>query len=86
MRGQIMGYPLTVPMILDHGNRVFPNKEIISILPDKTRYQYSYSDLFKRSKKLSHALLNKLQVKKGEIIGTFAWNHYQHLELYYGIP
>lgn len=72
--------------MLDHGSKVYPKREIISILPDKTRHQYSYSDLYKRSKKLMYALVNKLNVKKGDVIGTFAWNHYQHLELYYGIP
>jgi len=72
--------------MLDHGYHVYPKKEIISILPDKTRHQYTYTDLYKRSKKLMHALVNKLHVKKGDIIGTYAWNHYQHLELYYGIP
>jgi fatty-acyl-CoA synthase len=86
MEGLMMNYPLTVPSMLDHGYRVFPKKEIISILPDKTRHSYTYTDLFKRSKKLMHALVNKLGVKKGDIIGTFAWNHYQHMELYYGIP
>ena len=24
--------------------------------------------------------------KPGDCVGTFAWNNYQHLELYYGIP
>ncbi|HXB45154.1 MAG TPA: long-chain fatty acid--CoA ligase [Puia sp.] len=86
MEGLMMHCPLTIPMILDHGYRVYPKKEIISILPDKTRHQYTYKDLYKRSKKLMHALVHKLHVKKGDIIGTFAWNHYQHLELYYGIP
>lgn len=86
MEGLMMNYPLTVPSILDHGYHVFPKKEIISILPDKTRHSYTYKDLFKRSKKLMHALVNKLDVRKGDIIGTFAWNHYQHMELYYGIP
>ena len=86
MEGLMMNYPLTVPSILDHGYRVFPKKDIISILPDKTRHSYTYTDLYKRSKKLMHALINKLGVKKGDIIGTFAWNHYQHMELYYGIP
>jgi len=86
MEGLMMHYPLTVPSILDHGYRVFPQKEIISILPDKTRHVYTYTELYRRSKQLTHALVNKLHVKKGDIIGTFAWNHYQHLELYYGIP
>jgi fatty-acyl-CoA synthase len=86
MHGLMMNYPLTVPLILDHGYHVYPQKEIISILPDNTRHRYTYTDLFKRSKKLMYALVNKLGVTKGDIIGTFAWNHYQHLELYYGIP
>ncbi len=86
MKGLMMHYPLTVPLMLNHGYNVYPQKEIISILPDKTRHQYTYTDLYNRSKKLMHALINKLGVKKGDIIGTFAWNHFQHLELYYGIP
>ena len=86
MEGLIMHYPLTVSSMLDHGYRVFPQKEIISILPDKTRHCYTYTDLYKRSKMLMHALVNKLGVKKGDIVGTYAWNHYQHMELYYGIP
>lgn len=86
MEGLMMHYPLTVPSMLDHGYHVYPKKEIISILPDKTRHQYTYTELYKRSKKLMYALVHKLSVNKGDIIGTFAWNHYQHLELYYGIP
>ena len=82
----MMHCPLTIPMMLEHGNKIYPKREIISILPDKTRHEYTYHDLYKRSKKLMYALVNKLNVKKGEMIGTFAWNHYQHLELYYGIP
>jgi fatty-acyl-CoA synthase len=86
MEGLMMNYPLTVSSILDHGYRVYPKKEFISILPDKSRHSYTFADLYKRSKKLMHALVNKLDVKPGDIIGTYAWNHYQHMELYYGIP
>ncbi len=86
MQGLMMHYPLTVPSILDYGYRVFPNKEIISILPDKTRHCYTYTDLYKRSKKLMNALQHRLHVKQGDMIGTYAWNHYQHLELYFAVP
>ncbi len=81
-----MNYPLTITSILDHGYRVFPKKEVISILPDKSRHVYTYTDLYKRSKKLMYALQLKFNVQPGDMIGTFAWNHFQHLELYYGIP
>ncbi|HRH59670.1 MAG TPA: long-chain fatty acid--CoA ligase [Chitinophagaceae bacterium] len=86
MKGLMMQYPLTTNLIIEYGNRVFPDKSIISILPNGTRHEYTYADLFKHCKKLSHALASKLGIQKGDIVGTFAWNHYQHLELYYGIP
>ena len=77
----MMDYPLTIPSILEHGARIFPKKEIISYLPDVQDINIIFSDLYKRSKKLMHALRYKLGVKKGDMIGTFAWNHYQHTEL-----
>jgi fatty-acyl-CoA synthase len=86
MEGLMMNYPLTLPMILEHGNRVFPTKEVISIMPDKSRHRYSFADLYKRSKRLAHALRHQLGIREGEMVGTYAWNHYQHLELYFGIP
>ncbi len=86
MKGQIMSYQLTTNAILEYGNSVFPHQSIISHLPDKTRHEYRVADLYKRCKKLSNALITKLGVKRGDMIGTFAWNHYQHVELYYAIP
>ena len=86
MLGQMMDFPLTIPAILEHGYSVFPHKEIISYLPDKSIHRYTYADLYKRSKKLMYALVVKLGVKRGDMVATFAWNHYQHMELYFGIP
>jgi fatty-acyl-CoA synthase len=86
MKGQMMDYPLTTHSIIDYGNRVFPHKEIVSKLPDGSWHRYHFRDLYSRSKKLAAALVNKLGVRPGDKVGTFAWNHYQHLELYYGVP
>ncbi|HCE03127.1 MAG TPA: long-chain fatty acid--CoA ligase, partial [Acidobacteria bacterium] len=38
-----------------------------------------------RSRRLA-AGLAALGVEHGDRVGTFAWNHYQHLEMYFGIP
>lgn len=81
-----MHWPLTIHSIIEYGNRVFPHKEIISILPNGSRHAYSYHDLYKRSKKLAHALVHRLHIKRGDKVATFAWNHYQHIELYYAVP
>lgn len=86
MKGQMMHYPLTTNTIIDYGNRAFPYKEIVSKMPDGSWHRYTYADMYKRTKKLASALINKLGVKKGDRVATFAWNHYQHLELYYAIP
>jgi fatty-acyl-CoA synthase len=85
MEGMIMNYPLTTNTILEYGNKVFHHKRIITYLPDGSRHEYSFRDMYKRCKKLANALTNKLGIEKGDIVGTFAWNHGPHVELYYAI-
>ncbi|MFI5154829.1 MAG: long-chain fatty acid--CoA ligase [Chitinophagales bacterium] len=84
--GQMMNYPLTIQSILEYANRVFPTKEIVSKMPDGSWHRYSNAAFYKRTKKLASALKAKLDVKQGERVASFAWNHYQHLELYFAIP
>lgn len=86
MKGLMMDFPLTTHAILEYGNRVFPHKEIVTKLPDGSWHRYHFSDLYQRAKKLSSALIHVLGVQAGDRVATFAWNHYQHVELYYGIP
>ena len=81
----MMDYPLTTTTILEYGNSVYHHKKIISYLPDGSRHEYSFRDMYKRCKKLANALQNKLRIKPGDMVGTFAWNHAPHVELYYGI-
>jgi len=85
MEGLIMDYPLTTNTILEYGNRVYSYKKIITHLPDGSRHEYSFGDMYKRCKKLANALTKKLGITNGDMIGTFAWNHGPHVELYYGI-
>lgn len=85
MKGLIMDYPLTTNTILEYGNSVYHHKKIISHLPNGTRHEYLFGDMYKRCKKLANALTQKLGIKKDDIVGTFAWNHGPHVELYYGI-
>ena len=85
MNGLIMNYPLTTNTILEYGNSVFHHKKIITYLPNGTRHEYSFGDMYKRCKQLANALTQKLGITKGDMVGTFAWNHGPHIELYYGI-
>lgn len=80
-----MQYPLTTNTILEYGNRVFHHKRIITHLPDGTRRVCTFGDLYRRCKQLANALRHTLGVQPGDVVGTFAWNHGPHVELYYGI-
>ena len=86
MEGLMMDYPLTTNTILKYGKSAFNRKKVISYLPDGNRHEYTFSDLYNRCKQLANVLTKKLGITKGDMVGTFAWNHYQHLELYYGVP
>ncbi len=84
--GQMMHFPLSIQSIIEYGNKVFPYKEIVSKMPDGSWHRYSYAAMYERTKKLASALVNVLDIQPGDRVATFAWNHYQHLELYYAIP
>ena len=85
MNGLMMEYPLTLDRIIEHAGRMFPHKHIRTKRPDGGMHDYTYADLHRRSRRLSAALV-ALGVEPGDRVGTFAWNHYQHLEMYFGIP
>ena len=85
MQGLMMDYPLTIDRILEFGNRMFPRKQISTKQPNGSMHRYTFNDMYRRVKKLAN-VLDTLGVKEGDRVGTFAWNNYQHLELYYAIP
>jgi acyl-CoA synthetase (AMP-forming)/AMP-acid ligase II len=85
MKGLMMSYPLTIDRILEHANRVYPDKRIYSKLPDGSMHHYTYAHLYKRVKRLGN-VLERIGVRPGDPVGTFSWNNYQHIELYFGIP
>ncbi len=85
MQGLTMDYQLTLPAILKRADQLFGRKEIATRLPDKSFHRYTYADFVRRSKKLAVAL-GELGLQKGDRVATLAWNQYQHLEAYFGVP
>lgn len=81
----MMDYQLTLPVIMKRAETLHGKKQIITRLPDKSLHRYNYSDFVVRAKKLSVAL-QQLGVMPGDRVATFCWNHYQHLEIYFGVP
>ncbi|AHY47335.1 Acyl-CoA synthetases (AMP-forming)/AMP-acid ligases II [Rubrobacter radiotolerans] len=85
MQGLTMDYQLTLPALLKRAEDLFGPKEIVTRLPDKSLHRYTYADFVRRSKKLGIAL-RALGLEKSDRVATLAWNQYQHLEAYFGVP
>ena len=84
MRGTMMDFPLTLQHIFERGTRLFPDREIVTggLGP---QHRYTYGQLGQRVHRMASAL-KRLGLQPGERVGTFGWNHYRHLELYFAVP
>jgi fatty-acyl-CoA synthase len=84
MRGTMMDFPLTLQHIFERGTRLFPDREIVTGGLNGT-HRYTYGDMRPRVHRLASAL-QRLGLKPGDRVATFGWNHYRHLEMYFGVP
>ena len=85
MFGLMMDYPLTLDRIVERANRLFPHKRVRTKQLDGSLHDYTYAELYRRSRKLASVLAG-LGIESADRFGTFAWNHYQRLERHFGIP
>jgi fatty-acyl-CoA synthase len=85
IRSTMQRVPLSVNQLLERAGRLYPEVEIISRLPDKSLRRHRFADFYRRARSLAAALL-AAGLKKGDRVATLCWNHYAHLECYFGIP
>ncbi|HLI10744.1 MAG TPA: long-chain fatty acid--CoA ligase [Alphaproteobacteria bacterium] len=85
MEGTMMRFPLTLPAILEHAGKLHGEAEIVSRLPDKSLHRYRFADFYRRARRLAGAL-QKAGLARGDRVATLMWNHYAHVEAYFGIP
>jgi fatty-acyl-CoA synthase len=80
----MMDTPLLLTSFLERAERYFPKKEIVSRTLSGIQ-RINYRTWAGRTRSLASAL-EKLNMKKGDRIGTLAWNHHRHLEAYFAVP
>ena len=85
MQSTMMNFPLTLAHILERAGRLFGASEIVSRLPDKSLHRHQYRDFHRRALALGGAL-QAAGMQKGDRVATLMWNHYAHLEAYFGVP
>ena len=85
IRSTMQRVPLSSNDFLERAGRIYPESEVVSRMPDKSLHRYRFADFYRRSRQLAAALL-AAGLKKGDRVATLSWNHYAHLECYFGIP
>ncbi|MEJ7718910.1 MAG: AMP-binding protein [Thermoleophilaceae bacterium] len=77
-------HPLTLKHGLDRMREMYRDSEIVTLGEEGTR-RASYGEVGDRVDRLA-AALTALGIEQGDRVGTFCWNHQEHLELYMAVP
>jgi fatty-acyl-CoA synthase len=80
----MMDYPLTLRPLLERAQRLFARKEIVTKAGPSLE-RFTYARMAERVGRLANAL-EKLGVRRGDRVATFAWNNARHLEIYWAVP
>lgn len=84
MQGLMMDYPLTLTPLLERAATLFAKQEIVTKAGTSLE-RLTYGEWVRRVARLANAL-EKLGVRRGDRVSTFAWNNARHLELYFAVP
>ncbi len=75
MQSTMMDFPLTLSHLLERAGSLYPEREIVTRLPDKSLHRYTYADFYRRSRALAKALL-EAGMQPGDRVATLSWNHH----------
>ena len=84
MLSTMQDFPLTITHIFRHGRSVFGESEVVTFEGESCR-RASFSQVAERADRLASAL-QRLGIRDGDRVGTFAWNTQEHLEAYLAVP
>ena len=84
MQATMMHTPMTVQMIMQHGQQVFPNSRV-GTFDGNVITHTPYADIANNATRLAGAL-SALGIAPGDRVGTFSWNNTAHMEAYLAIP
>jgi len=80
-----MGFPLTLPPMLERAGKLFSRVEIVSRKPDRSISRTTYGAIYQRARRLA-AALKGLGLQDGDRVASLMWNHSGHLEAFWGVP
>ncbi|MFZ1425240.1 MAG: long-chain-fatty-acid--CoA ligase [Geminicoccaceae bacterium] len=84
MLGLMQEQPLLISSLLSFAARHHGDAEIVSNTVEGPRHRYTYRDAERRARRLARAI-ERLGIRRGDRVGTLAWNGYRHYELYFAV-
>lgn len=78
------GADMVLTPFMTRAARLYPDTELVTRTGDG-RHRTTYADYAERTAQLAHAL-TAAGVGRRDRLGTFAYNHYRHYEIYFGVP
>src|SRR6266498_5432750 len=84
MRGLMQDDQLTLTRFLERATAFYPRQRIVTRTPTGD-HRETYEELGERAARLANALAD-LGVGPGDRVGSFGFNTYRHLELYFAVP
>lgn len=84
MRASMIDKPLLISSLIEHAAKYHGDTEIVSRTVEGPIHRYTWADAHDRAKRMAK-LLERLGVRRGDRVGTMAWNGYRHLEAYFAV-
>ncbi len=85
MKATMMDVQLSTTNLLERAARYYADTEVVSQMPDKSLRRHTYADIYERTRRMAKGLVDR-GLQKGDRVATLMWNHYAHLETYFGAP
>jgi fatty-acyl-CoA synthase len=76
--------PLTMGLIFDHGRKFFADARVTAYSPAGVK-RTTFGEIASEADRLAVGL-QRLGVEPGDRVGTFCWNHAEHLAAYFAVP
>src|ERR1700736_3196419 len=78
-------FPLTLQHVQRRMRAASPDAEVVTLIEPGEVQRASFAVLGQRIDRLARAL-ERLGVRQGDRVATFAWNNQRHFELYFAVP
>ncbi|WP_157073106.1 long-chain-fatty-acid--CoA ligase [Kribbia dieselivorans] len=85
MDGLIMDRQLLVSSLLWRAERLYAQRTGTAVTADGSRRHFTYAEMAQDARRLAGAL-SDLGIQPGERISALAWNTYEYLTAYFGVP